>query len=582
MTAPARSIGTLLATMGTVLALAACGGDGPAPPDDGGDDTPEPTGPIDPGPVPPIPGSTNSRWFGAVTVGSRIIVDRVENSVPGLSIRDRFDAQSETRIEVDETGKRTVTSQGRVVGSQFVVLTAGCATQTTRTFYSAPEAKASGSSQGYFTVVEGAGSGLTGNEVADNFNVPNPLRDATFSLAEAPVQVSLSSTFDRSAEELTDACGEVFEQNISTSEPYDFGTPAPLDRVRGRPTLEGNALSGSVFYTEGGVEYDVTWNLKRDREIVAKAGDYQVVRANDVTLDASASRGDITEYRWSLKPTGECANMGNEFIGEAQSIGERVLREGKTFRFKVLCPVEVSLRVSGPRGADVDHTLIRVVPRGWETSFKTVPGPPVPTVLSDIGVAGRDRCEIEGGDEETGHVIHRTDLATWVGDVYQTSRVTDNGPFNRVFYVGSSSVRISRGQIVNTQWLPPNGPVYLLNLFLAPALHESIIAHEEAHGALIQGWWERRKARPADPARRVERLASTDIGILQQVADASLRDDETQVCIATNHQRVFAILRANPTFEFGPGQVQFPGEGIPTNFTKLYLLGNDTEPCNLR
>jgi hypothetical protein len=138
MTAHTRSIGTLLATMGTVLALAACGGDAPAPPDDGGGDGGGEGGTLIGDPVSATIGAAGGTLAtpdgaftlvvpaGALAAATELTVQQVVNEAPygvGKSYRlspanVTFAEPVDISIAVDSAELGELVPEGLVVGLQ--------------------------------------------------------------------------------------------------------------------------------------------------------------------------------------------------------------------------------------------------------------------------------------------------------------------------------------------------------------------------------------------------------------------------------------------------------------------------------
>ena len=522
-----------------VLALAACDDD------DGGG------GYLPPG----INPATTGRWYGRILISATSMPRPAPPAMPGFrQIIDHSESWT-TTITIDETGKRETKGSWQVHDYQITDYDVDC----------------------YHDHVENMtnGTGDVSNENGSYLAVVEDGKGA-YQTAERPLPLTANAQLTVQSAGYTTTCSGSTSAFSDNPAPTPLVTALPLHRIAGTLMPDGSANSFLAF-SEGGVNYVMYWSLKRDKEIVAKAGSYNVTRAERVTLDPSASRGVINEYEWKVTPGPQCASMGSLNTDQTSSIGTEQTSREKNYAFPVLCPVKAELVVRGPAGEDRDIAWVNVRPREWKTSFERSET----QELLDTNSAGQNRCAIGGANDSSHFVHHEGNLG--FEDAYTTSSIPEgDGPFGGVFYIASQSLQVKRLEVVNTAYLAPSGRVYTYNVDrgnaeVAEQLAAQARAHERAHSDLLAGWLTRVAGTRQEPARSIERIAAAGEEELQNLANDELFAADRKLCRATGHGFVHARLAANPAFAKS-AQIFIPG--LPDEPAKaLSDFGTDTMPC---
>lgn len=509
-------------------------------------------------PTPPDLGTGNQeRWYGVILI-DEVFELQFSDSSPAGSQSSLYRNVYNTSLRVAPEGTRTATTDAdsftfvedrsdqndcKYVGSNRIE---GSTEGFIRPF---PET-------GYFNVVVDADGNYRIDEPASTIEVPGG--------GEATARTDISG------------CEGAYSTETTSVSPGLASVNLPFDKVTGKVDASGRLALGSADFVDERFpqsRFSMEWVLKREKDVVAVAGGpYTVPRADKVKLDGSKSRGDIEKYTWTLTPAGECKSMGTANAG-AIEIGKSVTREGKTTEFGVLCRTRAKLHVEGRGKSDDDLTTISAAPRQWTTKTERSKS----DELMATGEVGTNRCAVE--KKVTGHLIHHADPVTFEGDGYVIGKIEDDGPFSGVHYIASSSLKVTREEVVNSKYRP-GGEIYDQNIdndkelteLLAPAAD----AHEKAHTDLLFGWLASHKGRQ-EPARRIEKLASPDPAQLAEHANLSLREDDGALCKATRHELVFNVLKMNPAFARG-GTIYFGSS--QTTVANVWQLGADDVLCS--
>lgn len=537
------------------LVFDACSGSSPGS-KPGGSPTTSGSGQMPPDPTDPGTG----RWYGTITVTSTFQTGGTTNPAPGTTtVKDHLELWK-TNMKIDVGGGRHTQSKWRFYDYQKNDIVQSCIYLHGTNLIDDGNTVSSDVAMGYFALVsDGPGRYRSAELAGVAFAMP------TLSSHNSLIQ--------------TGCAGATSQQSIGTETP-GLQTPLMLDQVKGTLSPDAKTAAASSTLTINGITYALSWNLKRDKDIVADpGGPYEVTRGQQVMLDASASRGDITSYKWTLTPSDECKNTGNRMVAGQLSIGKLVNPTGKQFAFVALCDVNVHLDVEGPAGTDGADTMVLVDPRKWNTNRGM-------TTTSDVALpdamAGTNRCAKEGaaGGDATGHYIHHDPTkSTWDGVTYTTMQIAQSdSPFAGAYYINTNLATVARTELVNTKYLS-GGTVYAYNAGMGnqatmDALGPEIRAHESAHTTLLMGWLDFVKDTSLDAARGMESFAAMTIGDLERAADLWLTAADEALCSSTVHPLVWAILM--PNFP-QTGTVYL--NGLPPYSGPLYMAGQESLPC---
>jgi hypothetical protein len=314
--------------------------------------------------------------------------------------------------------------------------------------------------------------------------------------------------------------------------------------------------------------------------LVARIRGPRVVRRGDaVTLDASWSKGDITDYRWKFSVAAGCP---------ARPADPREI-SGKTVTFTALWDFEARLEVTDKDGKqDSTRHSVTVKPRtgaDWETFFKSIPDTPVPWPLFagtkaiettnyptpqeqarlldlakgntkfeqlEIGV---NHCKYHAPEIVTGHWIHRTEpvLRTWKDVGYDIVLVRDEGPFNGLYFIKTQKLAIDRRERINKSLLP-GGEAYKMNgprgTFEAlTALLNQVKAHEKVHGELAKEELLRLRNAKQDPAAQIEKVIGASAEDVTTEADKRIWDAESLIVTAAEEPKVKDRLSTKDAFK---------------------------------
>jgi len=313
--------------------------------------------------------------------------------------------------------------------------------------------------------------------------------------------------------------------------------------------VRGEQLGGAAVRTS------VTWTLSPGPpSLKARIHSLLLVRRGEgITMDGSASTGDIAAYRWTFQVAKGCPKAPGEAPEHADS----------STRFTALWDFHAQLTVTDRSGkTDVDERDIRVVARegfDWEMLFTGVRPSPKPLTSSLragspdwLGTMhlGINLCARDGDVDSSGHRIHRKtsnpDRSTWVDVGYEVIRVGDDGPFGGLWFVLKQSLQVERTERVNRS-LMPGGEVYQLNVEkMNPAPEQQLLRqvtdHEHGHTQLMKEEFDRVRAEKADPAPAIEKEISASKPDLIEAADKVILPVEVRLTEAGSESNVKARL----------------------------------------
>ena len=500
--------------------------------------------------TPPVPDAgadasnpATGRWYGTIIVDSyRKTVDMTPVNPQSSHSKTHVD-RAHTRITISDAGARHVTSTAWLDDDQHDHIVQQCVVMDSTNSMHASATKTTDAQQAYFVLTPVGDSGYAAGEFASAF-----LTD--------PVTLTSHNRL------MEDSCGAAYVDSSDNSTSAPLTGNLPLDKIAGTLSADKQSATGSARWTDlSGVQYRIRWSLKRDKEIVAVVDDQTVQRLATVNIDGSKSRGTIDTYEWTFDPGDECEDIHTS-LGGSLSVGKEAKHSGETDSFQVLCKVDVHLHVSGPAGEDDDDATITVTPRQWSTDWMA----PYQTFVDtlDPDVAGSNRCFEENG-AYSGHYIHTMDPqnTTWKGSAYKVAQIDAgaDGPFAGAFYTDDPQFHVHRTELINIQYLPPKGTAYVAtsanDSAVGAMLATQIEAHESEHSKRLKSWLDFNSG-SNDPAMEVEPLASADGQHLTDIADATVRKTESDLCYATSHPFVKAALAelmpSDPTWN-GPADI---------------------------
>jgi hypothetical protein len=201
-----------------------------------------------------------------------------------------------------------------------------------------------------------------------------------------------------------------------------------------------------------------------------------------------------------------------------------------------LCSLKVTLTVTDGNSTDSADALVKVQPRGpkgWKTSIKKnqkesyIPASKLVTAQLQFG---QNVCAL---DPTGGHALHAG--RSWQGEGYSVSTIADpDGPFDRWWYIGSSSLKIERKVLLNGD-LGKKSALYRYNLENAhpdiEILRQSVVAHERLHGEIIFEKMEKIQQEGNDPAKIIETLSASEYnqGELIEWTDVAIAQIESHL-----------------------------------------------------
>ncbi|MBI4913719.1 MAG: hypothetical protein HY823_13365 [Acidobacteria bacterium] len=300
------------------------------------------------------------------------------------------------------------------------------------------------------------------------------------------------------------------------------------------------------------VKYTVSWNFAPPEELQAipqVAGTVQ--RGEVLTLDGSASKGQVRQHLWTFRP------LGNP--GQLPDPAAR--KEGARSTVILLDSMEVLLTVSDGAREHRKAVQVTVLPReAFKTSFEHV------AVESQQADSIRPRCDptgekdaqgdpifsavLSGGENvcaldpprnsaEPVHILHPDPKKAGKDSHYTLAQVQDpKGPWNGFWYFKDWKALVHRQTSMNKFLLPEGPPSFpgLDNFFKAntdrgldaAGYLAAARAHERRHSDLMQKALEGR-----DPARDTERAFGKDEVSLRSEADQRIRETEKRLSDAT-------------------------------------------------
>jgi hypothetical protein len=512
-----------------------------------------------------------SDWYGDITAVTTFAYGRTTH--PSANIVQTEDHSEVVTIhaKVSKEGVRTQTIKGTLHDYDTNDITAECLRQysTSLTEGTAPETVLGSAVAG----IPGLPPGFAGLGLAAGYFSLRVDEAGTYAYVDGTPLPSLTGTVTIETETTNHVFFETCEGAHSDSSENPsmgpIGAGTPLDRIKGSVTKDGKGAAGDTTWRDGDMVYLLKWSLKKAKDLEADVGGpYNVERGEVVNLDASRSRGDIERYVWTMTPRGSDCQDNSTEVG--LEVGQRAEHEGKTFSFTALCNVDLKLVVHGKNGAeDTDNSgEVNVRARTWRTDYKE----PDRVTVNDNGlVGGKNQCAYEPIGESQGHYLHRDD------DGFEVRQVGDpDGPFAKAFYLANPKLKVKRRESEDAAYIGPNGTVFVGTGAPFNALLQAQIAkHESAHTQLVAAALKRNKGK-RDPAQRIEKMATTDETRLRAAADVSLSKSNRELCMATQHPYVFAMLTE---YAGKTGTVKDSSGNVIAVVPNLQMLAQDDVTC---
>lgn len=351
--------------------------------------------------------------------------------------------------------------------------------------------------------------------------------------------------------------------------------PSALGPITGSvsdvPSKINGGIGGSDIDTlsapKNAIRTEVSWTLSPGPLALKAwiAGPRFVKRGDGITLDGSASSGEIAEYRWTF-------DLGS---GGPKAPGEKVEFRTPTVNFTALWDFKATLEIKDRSGkTDTAVRNVTVLPRKgpeWEVNFPNTrpPKPPLP-LTSALRAGSTDQistlhlginlCAKDGDVSYSGHQIHRKparvqdeDKPTWSDVGYKAIRVSDGEPFGGVWYVVEPKLEIERTERVNKNLLP-GGETYVLNeekrnLQDVLSLWQQVKEHEFLHTQLAKEEYEKVRKEKADPAAAIEKTFGLGKSELIGAADKKIMEIDSRLATASDEEKVKAKLKANQKYK---------------------------------
>lgn len=302
----------------------------------------------------------------------------------------------------------------------------------------------------------------------------------------------------------------------------------------------------------------ITFEKLTNEELKAKPKVPSTVqRGESLTLDGTASTGNITSYEWSFKPMG---------FGSPQP-NTQVTLQGETATVVLLKSMYVTLTVSDGKNTNKKTVPVNVESRSWKMPFEKssnegkIPDgsggkPYYSSILESrckMNIAncikyfgGENVCAIDPPktDNEPPHIIHpkKDSNNSWEDNGYELEQIQDGGPFNGWWYVKDQSIKVAR-QILINKYILPDGPVIFSgmdeNFYNAnvngnyKAYLSGVRKHENTHTDRMK-----RAIAFYDPAKKIENLMGQDRDEIKQKADSIIQKSEDLMDKATSDCRM--------------------------------------------
>ena len=345
-------------------------------------------------------------------------------------------------------------------------------------------------------------------------------------------------------------------------------------------TLPPQVLEGEVSVPEtDGVSLTFSWKLTRaEPKLVALITGPAVFKRGDlVTLDASSSYGDVTEYSWRF-------DMGENCVPGLPA-DPTLEMKGAKISFHALCDFRAHLTIKSALGEGHHITSSHKVQARegveWKTKFASKPGPNLTTrLIAEYMHFGVNQCA-KHGDAIITHWFHTpSEKSTWLNDGYEGEQLSDNGPFNGMWWVKSQKLEIDRSERVNKNLLT-GGELEGLNaqnMRDLQALATQVKAHEAMHSTLVTEALQN-LGPDGDAAHQVEAVLGPSEEVLQVFADMKVREVETLLHEATAEANVHSRLRNQSAFNrevsiwVPTGTVTDPGKPFFKNLGPLWSIG---------
>ena len=345
-----------------------------------------------------------------------------------------------------------------------------------------------------------------------------------FGYADVPGTQTLSCTAG------TCECDPEVQETYSQELNIRLPLPRTGTSLAGSQTFDSSWNNRSTSPIPATTRFTVTWSFapvgqRPQLKAVPKVAS-SVTRGEPVTLDGTASTGQIQDYKWTFSggkaaPDGSKPNLAAELHGAKVQV---VLLEG----------MQVKLTVSDGHKTDSKAVSVAVKPRtSFETKVSQVPGEkpwevPAPMLGGARWFGGENVCAYDppANFDAPTHVLHPQ------SEGYAVAQVSDEGPYKGYTYVSEWRIEVKREAYIN-KWVLENAPpilrtlsenFYQANVRLKTGVVAYLAAarkHEKMHTQLME-----RSIRAADPAKAAEKTYGKEEAYVRQQVDKKIDEAE--------------------------------------------------------
>ena len=378
----------------------------------------------------------------------------------------------------------------------------------------------------------------------------------TIQFQELPVHTALQSSFDSPGTNTMSVPGN-YEGTIVVK---DIPFPASGD------VLEGQRLIKTYFSVPLCPDplkdlLTVQWRLEPEKTLQA---DFTISgNEREYKLDATPSKGDIKEYKWTFAlPEGTQYPEGVQFDAGLELTG-------KSINLTLVEPVLVTLTVFD--GKNEEKKILTVFPnqKNWKTTCgeDATPGPlPGARLVCDEDGGypfaihlGQNVCALCAKPSSEGAIYHPDGQKsgfnkTWQNTGYTLAEV-QTGPFKGTWYVAEYLIKIQRKLLINPDLLP--GSVFFRkNLERGTNVQQFYQArrdHEHTHTLLLG----EALGKGNDPAPNLQHLFGRSETDLAEKVDRELVTKEAAICELFLDEELVRS-RVKSKWGLGKGRISFP------------------------
>ena len=392
----------------------------------------------------------------------------------------------------------------------------------------------------------------------------------TIEFLDLSVHTAFQSSFDSpSTNTMSVPCN--YDTTITVK---DIPFPATGDVLESQRLIR---MKFSVPYCPDPLEelLTVKWRLEPEKTLKA---DFTVSgNEREYKLNATPSKGDIKEYKWTFAPP-----EGTQYP-EGVQFDAGLELTGKSINLTLVEPVMVILTVSDGKNEEKKKLTVYPNQKKWKTNCGEEPTPePLPGVRlvcdEDGGYPfglhlGQNVCALCAKPNFEGTIYHPDSQGsgfnkTWQNTGYTLAEV-QNGPFKGTWYVAEYLIKIQRKLLINPDLLP--GSIFFRkNLERGTDVQRFYQArrdHEHTHTLLISESLDKGN----DPAPNLQHLFDRSETDLAEKVDRELLTKETAICeLFLDEELVRSRLKAK--WGLGKGRISFPTDlGAKADWTDFNL-----------